>query len=131
LALEDVRERFFERVVPRTSRSAQLLLRSANIESLDGLLLTIAVPSEEMRQNTEIIAQGLKGALEHEFKSPLTIYWTVDASLLDAPVHTHRAVSTVVPVEEELEIGEETVLVVDSAADHLITEMFPGAQEIS
>jgi len=59
---------------PRTSRSAQLLLGSANIESLDGLLLTIAVPSEEMRQNTEIIAQGLKGALEHEFKSPLTIY---------------------------------------------------------
>jgi DNA polymerase-3 subunit gamma/tau len=131
LALDDVRERFFERVVPRTSRSAQLLLHSANIESIDGLLLTIAVPSEEMRQNTEIIAQGLKGALEHEFKSPLTIYWTVDASLLDAPVPTRRAVSQVVTVEEELDGGEERVMVVDSAADHLITEMFPGAEEIS
>ncbi len=131
LALEDVRERFFERVVPRTSRSAQLLLGSANIESLDGLLLTIAVPSEEMRQNTEIIAQGLKGALEHEFKSPLTIYWTVDASLLDAPAPPRRTVSVVIPVEEEPDGGEESVLVVDSAADHLITEMFPGAEEIS
>ena len=36
-------------------------LRSARVESLEGLLLTIAVPSEEMRQNTELIAQGLKG----------------------------------------------------------------------
>ena len=131
LALDDVRERFFERVIPRTSRSAQLLLRSAKIESLDGLLLTIAVPSEEMRQNTEIIAQGLKGALEHEFKSPLTIYWTVDASLLDAPLPARRAVSLPALVEEELDRGEESVIVVDSVADHLITEMFPGAQEIS
>ena len=131
LALDDVRDRFFERVVPRTSRSAQLLLGSAKIESLDGLLLTIAVPSEEMRQNTEIIAQGLKGALEHEFKSPLTIYWTVDASLLDAPPPARRTVSAIVPVEEDFEGNEESVLVVDSAADHLITEMFPGAKEIS
>jgi hypothetical protein len=98
---------------------------------LDGLLLTIAVPSEEMRQNTEIIAQGLKGALEHEFKSPLTIYWTVDASLLDAPLPARRAVSLPALVEEELDRGEESVIVVDSVADHLITEMFPGAQEIS
>jgi hypothetical protein len=60
LSLEEVRERFRAQVVPRTSRAAQLLLRSARVESLDGLLLTIAVPSEEMRQNTELIAQGLK-----------------------------------------------------------------------
>ncbi|HEV7958608.1 MAG TPA: DNA polymerase III subunit gamma/tau, partial [Acidimicrobiales bacterium] len=81
LTLADVRERFSERVVPRTSRSAQLLLRSARVESLDGLLLTIAVPSEEMRQNTELIAQGLRGALEHEFKTSLTLQWTVDPTL--------------------------------------------------
>jgi DNA polymerase-3 subunit gamma/tau len=131
LVLDDVRERFFERVIPRTSRSAQLLLRSAKIESLDGLLLTIAVPSEEMRQNTEIIAQGLKGALEHEFKSPLTIYWTVDASLLEAPLPARRAVSVAPALDDELDGGEVSVLVVESAADHLITEMFPGAEEIS
>jgi DNA polymerase-3 subunit gamma/tau len=134
LLLSDVRERFTERVIPRTSRAAQLLLRSAKVESLDGLLLTIAVPSEEMRQNTELISQGLKGALEHEFKSPLTIYWTVDASLVAAPMPApapRRAPIKSAPVEDEPYGADESVLVVDSVADHLITEMFPGAEEIS
>jgi DNA polymerase-3 subunit gamma/tau len=131
LSLADVRERFVERVIPRTSRSAQLLLRSAVVESLDGLLMTIALPSEEMRQNTELIAQGLKGALEHEFKAPLSIYWTVDASLVSAPPPTRRPVAKVQPDDEGLDVSDETVLVVDSVAGHLITEMFPGAEEIS
>jgi hypothetical protein len=117
--------------VPRTSRSAQLLLRSAKIESLEGLLITIAVQSEEMRQNTELISQGLKGALEHEFKAPLTIFWTVDPSLVNAPVSERREAPKLVPIDDEFESGEETVLLVDSAADHLITEMFPGSEEIS
>jgi hypothetical protein len=34
-------------------------------------------------------------------------------------------------IEEEFDGGEETVLVVDSVAEHLITEMFPGSEEIS
>jgi DNA polymerase-3 subunit gamma/tau len=131
LSLEDVRARFVERVVPRTSRSAQLLLRSAKIESLEGLLITIAVQSEEMRQNTELISQGLKGALEHEFKAPLTIFWTVDPSLATAPAPERRAALKSTAVDEEFEGGEETVLLVDSAAEHLITEMFPGSEEIS
>ncbi len=136
LTLEDVRERFSERVVPRTSRSAQLLLRSARVESLDGLLLTIAVPSEEMRQNTELIAQGLKGALEHEFKTSLTLQWTVDPTLTVASAPVRRAMARPAVVDEELldiEDAEATanVVVVDSAASHLITEMFPGAEEIS
>jgi len=75
LDLDDVRARFVERVVPRTSRGAQLLLKSAFVRSLDGQHLTIALPSEEMRQNTELIAQGLRSAMEHEFKSPLQITW--------------------------------------------------------
>jgi DNA polymerase-3 subunit gamma/tau len=131
LSLEDVRVRFVERVVPRTSRSAQLLLRAAKIESLEGLLLTIAVPSEEMRQNTELISQGLKGALEHEFKLPLTIFWSVDTTLTNAPTSKPRVAPKTAPIEEEYEGGDETVLVVDSAAEHLITEMFPGSEEIS
>ena len=136
MSLEEFRERFHERVIPRTSRSAQLLLRSAKVESLEGLLLTIAVPSEEMRQNTELIAQGLRGALEHEFKLVLTIQWTVDASLEVAPTPTRRAPVRPVPLEEEFidtdehEIADHGV-VVDSVASHLITEMFPGAEEIS
>jgi hypothetical protein len=131
LSLDDVRVRFVERVVPRTSRSAQLLLRAAKIESLEGLLLTIAVPSEEMRQNTELISQGLKGALEHEFKLPLTIFWSVDVTLTNVPASKPRVTPRSAPIEEEYDGGDETVLVVDSAAEHLITEMFPGSEEIS
>jgi DNA polymerase-3 subunit gamma/tau len=130
-SLADVRERFVDRVIPRTSRSAQLLLRSAVVESLDGLLMTIALPSEEMRQNSELIAQGLKGALEHEFKAPLSIYWTVNASLAGAPTPTRRPVATAQLDDEELDSSDETVLIVESVAGHLITEMFPGAEEIS
>ncbi|MGC2174652.1 MAG: DNA polymerase III subunit gamma/tau [Acidimicrobiales bacterium] len=136
LTLDDVRQRFIERVVPRTSRSAQLLLRSARVESLEGLLLTIAVPSEEMRQNTELIAQGLKGALEHEFKTSLTLQWTVEPTLTVASAPPRRAPARPVVVDEEFVDIEDTdmtanVVVVDSAASHLITEMFPGAEEIS
>ncbi len=134
--LTEVRERFSGRVVPRTPRSAQLLLRSARVESLEGLLLTIAVPSEEMRQNTELIAQGLKGALEHEFKMILTLQWTVDPTLEVAPTPARRATPKPAAVEEEyidredIEIADR-VVVVDSVVSHLITEAFPGAEEIS
>jgi DNA polymerase-3 subunit gamma/tau len=132
VSLDDLRERFATRVVPRTSRAAQLLLRSAHVESLDGVLLTIAVPSEEMRQNTELIAQGLKGALEHEFKVAFTLHWTVNPSLTAEPAPVRR-VSKPIPDEDPnhgLE-RDDVAVVVDSVADHLITEMFPGAEEIS
>jgi hypothetical protein len=102
------------------------------VESLEGVLLTIAVPSEEMRQNTELIAQGLKGALEHEFKVAFTLHWTVNPSLTAEPAPIRRA-SKPVPDEDPnhgLE-RDDVAVVVDSVADHLITEMFPGAEEIS
>jgi DNA polymerase III subunit gamma/tau len=132
LSLDDLRERFATRVVPRTSRAAQLLLRSARVESVEGVLLTIGVPSEEMRQNTELIAQGLKGALEHEFKVAFTLHWIVNPSLTAEPAPVRRA-SQPAPDEDphhDLERDDVSV-VVNSAADHLITEMFPGAEEIS
>jgi DNA polymerase-3 subunit gamma/tau len=132
LSLEDVRDRFTTRVVPRTSRAAQLLLRSARVESLDGLMLTIAVPSEEMRQNTELIAQGLKGALEHEFKVVLTLQWTVNPSLVAEPVPARRVSKAIADEPDHgFEADVDVSVVVDSAANHLITEMFPGAEEIS
>jgi hypothetical protein len=102
------------------------------VESVEGVLLTIGVPSEEMRQNTELIAQGLKGALEHEFKVAFTLHWTVNPTLTTEPVPVRRA-SPPTPDEDPnhgLERDDVSV-VVDSAADHLITEMFPGAEEIS
>lgn len=133
LELDDVRERFLSRVVQRTSRSAQLLLKSAEIRSLDGHQLTIAVPSEEMRQNTEMISQGLKVALEYEFKTPLNVRWTVDSSLassVGAPSPTRTVKPAVASVDDDEYSPDVSSIVVTSAADHLITEMFPGAEEI-
>jgi hypothetical protein len=127
-----VRSRFIERVIPRTSRSAQLLLKAAHVRSLDGQRLTIALPSEEMRQNTELIAQGLRSAMEHEFKSPLQIQWTVDPALASTtPAPAQRTSASRRPIATEApHSSEETSIVVESAAGHLITEIFPGAKEI-
>src|ERR1017187_9978444 len=134
LDIDDVRARFVERVVPRTSRGAQLLLKSAFVRSLAGQNLTIALPSEEMRQNTELIAQGLRSAMEHEFKSPLQITWAVDPTLVStasAPTSSTRSIGSREPEAEETYSPDESVIVVDSAGDHLITEMFPGATEVT
>ena len=133
LDLDDVRARFVERVIPHTSRAAQLLLKSAHLRSLDGTHLTIALPSEEMRHNTEMIAQGLKSAMDHEFKTPLQITWAVDPSLASAtsaPTSRPAKVGRVVENDEPYS-PDESVVVVDSAGEHLITEMFPGATEVS
>ena len=112
--------------------AAQLLLKAAHVSALNGQRLTIALPSEEMRQNTELIAQGLRSAMEHEFKSPLQIQWTVDPTLAtETPAPAHRAsVSRRPAVNEASHASEETSIVVESAAGHLITESFPGAKEI-
>ncbi len=134
LGLDDVRERFFQRVVPRTSRAAQLLLKSSQIRALDGQRLTIALPSEEMRQNTEMISQGLRGAMEHEFKMTLVVEWTVDPALQSsASAPTRRPARPTAPEDgpEEAYSPDESSIVVQSVADHLIAEMFPGAEEIS
>jgi hypothetical protein len=111
-----------------------LLLKSAHVRSLDGQNLTIALPSEEMRQNTELFSQGLRSAMEHEFKSPLQITWAVDPTLsvsANIPTKSARPIGSRDVEVEESYPQDETVIVVDSAGDHLITEMFPGATEIS
>jgi DNA polymerase-3 subunit gamma/tau len=134
LSLDDVRERFFQRVVPRTSRAAQLLLKSSQIRALDGQRLTIALPSEEMRQNTEMISQGLRGAMDHEFKTTLVVEWTVDPALQSsASAPTQRPIRPTAPESgpDEAYSPDESSIVVQSVADHLIAEMFPGAEEIS
>ena len=134
LEFDDVCVRFVERVIPRTSRSAQLLLKSAQVRSLEGTLLTVALATEEMRQNTELIAQGLRSAMEHEFKTPLQITWLVDPSIASQPeAPAARKPVRVKPVVVETDDSEveESSIVVDSIADHLITQAFPGAEEIS
>jgi hypothetical protein len=81
-----------------------------------------------------MIAQGLKSAMEHEFKSPLHITWAVDPTLVNvstAPVATPHAIGSREVDVDEPYAQDETVIVVDSAGEHLITEMFPGATEIT
>ncbi|MDH2904452.1 MAG: DNA polymerase III subunit gamma/tau [Actinomycetota bacterium] len=136
LTVEEVRRRFVDRVVPRTSRGAQLVLRSAHVVDFDGSRITLAVASEEIRQNTDQISQGLKGALEHEFKGPLSVHWVVDSTLnASAPSAPSARVRTPTPDPtpdfDETSADDHQGPVVASVAEHLITEMFPGAEEIS
>jgi DNA polymerase-3 subunit gamma/tau len=136
--LDDVRRRFEERVVPRTARSAQLLLRGARVHALDDQRLTLAVANEELRQHADVILPGLRGALEHEFKTPLVVEIIVDPAVV-APATSssrapRRAPAPVGPqVDDDVDGGEEggdPGVVVESVAEHLIAEVFPGAQEL-
>lgn len=137
LTVDDVRRRFTERVIPRTSRGAQLVLKSAYVAEYDGSRLTLAVASEEIRQNSDQISQGLKGALEHEFRVPMAVVWVVDSSLKSptptvaptSPSETRAASGT--PDFDESSDDDARGPVVASVAEHLITEMFPGAEEVT
>ena len=136
MSVEEIRRRFTERVVPRTSRGAQLVLKSAQVIAFDGSRITLAVASEEIRQNTDQISQGLKSALDHEFKGPLSVAWVVDPAMKSptpsVPLARLRP-STPEPTPDfdEISADDHQGPVVASVAEHLITEMFPGAEEIS
>jgi hypothetical protein len=85
-----------------------------------------------MRRNTEYIAPGLRSAMDHEFKITLHIEWVVDAS--QVPTSVPQKSPGHIPdqgASDEVEGTEEVGIVVDSVAGHLISEMFPGAEEIS
>jgi len=130
--LEDLRERFEKRVVPRTPRSAQLLLQNAHVRSLEGHRVTISLPNEETRQNTEYIAPGLRSAMDHEFKVPLQIEWVVDSSLVGSTTRENPTrARPAAPLDDEVDSTDGPGIVIESVADHLINEMFPGAEEVS
>ncbi len=136
MSVEEFRRRFIERVVPRTSRGAQLVLKSAQVVDFDGSRLTLAVASEGIRQNTDQISQGLKGALDHEFKVPLVVAWVVDGTMKQStPNAPGPRVRTPAPEPtpdfDETSADDHQGPVVASVAEHLITEMFPGAEEVS
>ena len=135
LDADDLVDRFLHRVIPRTSRAAQLLLRSAQVRSFDGARLVLAVPSDELRQNTELIQQGLRGALEHEFRCSIDVRWEVDRSLSTDAATSVAArrpdVASSADDGDEVADTDVVVAVVDSVGEHLITEMFPGAEEVS
>jgi DNA polymerase-3 subunit gamma/tau len=137
LSVDQVRQRFEERVVPRTSRGAQLVLKAARVVDFDGSRLTLAVASEEIRQNSDQISQGLKGALDHEFRVPMSVAWVVDPGLTasagakTSPRARTEAAPEPVTDFDETSADDHQGPVVASVAEHLITEMFPGAEEIS
>lgn len=140
LTLDEVRERFSAHVVSRTSRAAQMLLRPARVSAYEAGRVTIALPSEEVRRSVQDYAAALQKALDHEFKASLHVEWIVDAALassssgLDAPErNVTRSMGTAVSRRDEPDdedAGEASAVVVESAADHLINEFFPGTQEL-
>ena len=135
LDLADVRDRFMSKVVPRTSRGAQMILKASRVVSFDGGQLTLAVADEEVRKHAQEISASVRAALEHEFRTPITLNWVLDqglATAAPAPVVQHAQRPTVEEVEQYDVIEEDggEAKVVTSVTEHLITEMFPGATEI-
>ncbi len=137
LSLDEVRDRFSTHVVSKTSRAAQMLLRPARVTAFAGGRLTVALPSEEARRSVSDYAAALQRALDHEFKSSVHVEWVVDPSLAttsggpDAGRATTRARPAPAPSDvDDEDAGDASAVVVESAADHLITEFFPGAEEV-
>jgi hypothetical protein len=71
--------------------------------------------------------------MEHEFKLPLQIEWVVDAGppWRVTPRRQSRPVGKPNSNRRDYDDQRRVVIVVDSAAGHLITEMFPGAEEVT
>jgi len=128
--------RFESSVLPKLSRAAQGVLSSGELRSLKGTVLTIAVPSESMRAGTERIQSGLRSALEHEFRSPVQVAWTVEPDV-GASSRASTTSADAVPATpyaddlDDTEIANSAPVEADSVASMLITEAFPGAEEIA
>lgn len=108
--------------------------------STDNDQITLAVADEEVRKHAQEITPSVRAALEHEFRRPIALTWIVDtgaAVVVPPPTPTRSAP----PTEEELadtafdgvddNTSTDTEKVVTSATEHLITQAFPGATEIS
>jgi DNA polymerase III gamma/tau subunit len=136
LSEDDFRDRFTYKVMPRLARSAQTVFTMGRIKSLVGTTLTIALPSEQIRSEAEKIQSGLRSALEHEFQTSIHIMWTVDGSIdvrADEIAAAPRAPATVDGDDNlsDRDIAESETADSDSVARLLITEAFPGAEELT
>jgi len=138
-ALDEFVRRFESSVVPRTSRATQFVLKAARVRSVEQGAVTFAVPSDDLRQSGENYDALLRKALEFEFKTPMKVAWVVDGSVPvptappSATLSKARPAPTVEDVvsDGEADSDDATTIVVDSAGEHLITELFPGAEELS
>jgi len=140
LSPADLRDRFTQRVISRTSRGAQMILKAARVMSADGDQITLAVADEEVRRQAQDITPSVRAALEHEFRRPIALNWIVDTGVAVA-MPSPTPVRSAPPTEEELAAAAfeneddaastGTTSVVTSATQHLITQAFPGAKELS
>ncbi len=134
--LSDVQHRFTTRVIPRTPRGAQMILKTAIFVASGPGEITLAVADNEIRRHAEEIAPSVRAALEYEFKTPMKLLWVVDGAAV-APAPETRISRPSRPTVEEVaafdDANDEDAGVatdVTSVAQHLITEMFPGSTEI-
>ena len=131
VTLEDIQSRFESKVMTALPKGSQLFLRTTRLVAFAAGVLTISVDNASLLKNSELVAPGLRKALEHEFKTGFQLNWVVG----DAPA---PVVETPAPVqsapEEDEEIIDESEVVasveIDSGAEHLITSIFPNAKEI-
>ncbi|MBU6495951.1 MAG: DNA polymerase III subunit gamma/tau [Acidobacteria bacterium] len=132
--LDEFRRRFVAHVVPKTSRGAQMILGAAHVVAFDQGRVTIAVANEEIRQSALDLGPGVARALEHEWGSRIDIAWIVGGSPA-SPTTTPTSAPRDIPVDQDddeaPEESDPEITIHSSVADHLITEMFPGAEEIS
>ncbi len=135
--LDEFRRRFVAHVVPKTSRGAQMILGAAHVVGFDQGRVTIAVANEEIRQSALDLGPGVARALEHEWGSRIDISWIVGGTpdSPTTPTTTTPPAPRDIPVDQDDDVAPEEsdseITIHSSVADHLITEMFPGAEEIS
>ena len=117
-----------------------MILKAARVMSADGDQITLAVADEEVRRQAQDITPSVRAALEHEFRRPIALNWIVDTGVAVA-MPSPTPVRSAPPTEEELAAAAfeneddaastGTTSVVTSATQHLITQAFPGAKELS
>jgi DNA polymerase-3 subunit gamma/tau len=129
---EEFMTRFTNKVMPRLSKTAQIFLSNAQVRGLRGAALTIALPTESLRASTDRIAPGLKSALDHEFDAAIQILWIVDTAMESAPPQTPPPAPPSMEHESynDDDVANSEALDVESVSAMLITEAFPGAEEI-
>jgi len=116
-----------------------MLLRTATVVAFANNVITLSVVDEDVRKHAEEISGGVKGALDHEFKMPMTLHWVVGHGAAPAaepatltPSRPTASVSGDTDDDDTMDEDSGTPETeVTSVASHLISEMFPGATEIS
>jgi hypothetical protein len=119
-------------VLPKMPKSALFTFADAHVTSLADNVITLSFANEQSRNSAEATSMALRKAIEFEFKTPVQVNFVV-GSHSPSPVAVAEAPApTVEEAMDDFEYDEPATSVrVESVGDHLISEMFPGAEEIS